>query len=76
MLSIAGVGTARAGNVTQGFPYMGLIYRWIEKIVYPAQRVHGIGNIVQPTLSPVIAQGAVDSFSGQHFAEMPDVVFS
>jgi hypothetical protein len=54
---------------------MALIYHWIEKIVDPAQWVHGIGDIVQPTLRPVIAQGAVDPFGGQHFTEMPNVVF-
>ena len=64
MLSIAGMSPTRAGNITQGFPYVGLIHRWIEKIVYPAQWVHGIGDIIQPTLSPVIAQSSVDPFGG------------
>ena len=69
------MGTARTGNIAQGFPHVCLIHRGVEKIVYPAQRVHGIGDIVQPTLSPVIAQCAVDPFGGQHFTEMPNVVF-
>jgi hypothetical protein len=55
MLSIARVEPTRAGNITQGFPHMRLIYFWIKKIVYPTQRVHGISNIVQPTLRPMIA---------------------
>jgi hypothetical protein len=75
MLGIAGMSPTRAGNITQGFPHVGLIHRWIEKIVHPAQRVHGIGDIVQPTLCPVIAQRAVDPFGGQHFTEMPNVIF-
>ena len=69
------MGTAGAGNIAQRLPHVRLIHRWIEEIVDPAQWVHGIGDIVQPTLSPVVAQRTVDPFGGQHFTEMSNVVF-
>jgi len=65
----------RAGDIAQGFPDVLLIYSGIEERIHPAQRIHRIGNIVQPTLSPVVAQRAVDAFSGEYFTEMSHVVF-
>src|SRR6266705_37283 len=76
MFCIARVGATRAGNIAQGFPHVRLIHRWIKKIVYPAQWVHGIGHIVQPTCSPLIAQRPVDPFGSQYLTEMPNMVFS
>ena len=52
-----------------------LIHRRIKKIVYSAQWVHGIGNIVQPTYSPVVAQRPIDPFGSQYLTEMPNMVF-
>src|SRR6266478_1181734 len=75
MFRIARVGATRAGNIAEGFPHVLLIHRWIKKIVYPAQWVHGIGNIVQPTCRSVIAQCPVDPCSGQYLTEMPNMVF-
>src|SRR4029450_11541725 len=75
MLRIALVGTTWARNIAQGFPHVLLIHRWIKKSVDPTQWVHGIGNIVQPAVSPVIAQCPVDPFSSQNLTQMPNMVF-
>jgi hypothetical protein len=75
MLCITGVCPARAGDIAQRFPDVLLVDSRIEKIVHPAQRVHSVSDVVQPTLRPVITQRPVDAFGSQYFTEMSHVVF-
>ncbi len=74
VLGIAGVVAAWTRNIAERLAHLAVIHVRVEKIVDPAQGVHGIGNIVEANLCPLIHKRTIDALSGHHFAQMTHVV--
>ena len=73
MLGVTVVLPAGTGNIAQRFPHLGGVDGWIEKIVHPPQRVHGIGDVVHMGCRALVAQGPVDAFGGEYFTQVADM---